>query len=261
MHEVHIGVANLVLQVRLVKWVRATDHMVHENASAPAVQRLAVRVVAALELMHFRCYVVGRTHHELSLVFALDHLRQSEVNDSHLPILVKQAVFGLQVPVHHIVAVHVVKSAQYHPHYAAKLIFFEQRLIPQSRVGFHLLNLTVDDLLQLGGFLEILHHDKQVVLVFIRFYILHNVWVVQHGQNSDFFTDHGHDLRVQILLEHDLYGVLHLRIGARLEQKDVREGPIAQALAHRLEILQQFTRCFTQLGGRRLNLLYPSSLL
>ena len=152
--------------------------MIHEYASAPDVQRLAVRIIAALELMHFRRYVVRGPHHELSLVLALDHLRQAEVNDSHLPVLVKQTVLRFQVPVHYIITVHVVQSAQYHPHYATELLLLEQGLVAQGRVGVHLLDLIVDNLLQLGGFLEVLHHYEQVVLVFIRLYILHYIRMV-----------------------------------------------------------------------------------
>ena len=60
----------------------------------------------------------------------------------------------------YIVAVHVVQTAKNHAHDATQLLLTEQTLVLEARICIHLLNLLIDDLLELSGFLQVLHHDE-----------------------------------------------------------------------------------------------------
>ena len=128
---------------------------------------------------------------------------------------------------HYVVAVHVMQTSEYHAHNSTEIFLSKQTLLFEGRVGIHLLNLLINDLLKLSGFLKILHHDEKILFVFIRFDILHDIGVIKHGQDSDFLAHYRHDFRVHVLLKHDLHGIFLFYVKARLEQKDVSESTVA----------------------------------
>ena len=75
-------------------------------------------------------------------------LRQAKIDDSQLLELVYHAVLWLQVSVHDIVDMNVMKTGHYHVHDAADLFFREQSLEFLTAVLTDLFNLLIDHLLQ-----------------------------------------------------------------------------------------------------------------
>ena len=108
MVERYVGSANLVVKVWSFKWVRARDHVVHEYTGAPNVQRLLVGLVIALKFMNLWREVIRRSHHELTLVDSFNHLRQAKVNDPDHTVFDKEAVLGLEITMHYVVAMDVM---------------------------------------------------------------------------------------------------------------------------------------------------------
>lgn len=66
-----------------------------------------------------------------------------------------------------IITMNMMQSTKYHAHNPAHLVFFKQAVKPESWVLIHLFLLLIDELLKLGRLLQVLHHYKQVRIVFI----------------------------------------------------------------------------------------------
>ena len=111
-----------------------------------------------------------------------------------------------------------MQTSQDHKHYLAYFIFRKETIIVFARVFLNLLLALRNHSEQLGGLLQVLHHDVHVPVVFVALDVLHDIWVVKHGKNRYFFSGQLQHVWVKRTFDHDFDGVLERGVLARLEQ-------------------------------------------
>ena len=107
-------------------------------------------------------------------------LGQAEVDDAKVEVGVDEAVLSLEVPMHDAVLMDVAQAPDKHVHHLADFIFRQNRLL-LVLLTTHPLVEGFDDAREFAAFLEVLHDDVHVALVFVGFNVGDDVGVVEQG--------------------------------------------------------------------------------
>ena len=156
-----------------------------------------MRVVA---VQHFRCHEVRRACVRFHMVRGV--LSQAEIDQSHFAIGAKHYVLGLNIAMSDAKRVTVLESLQ------ALMNYFSCLALSIRLALFDALFMTVKEFTSCAQ----LHHQINVMLVIVRFEVLHDVWMVNFLKQIDLIHNmYQIFLRHLVLVQH-LYRHLELRV-------------------------------------------------
>lgn len=181
--------------------------------------------MAFVVLKHFWAEVLGRAAERVGLFVFSDLLRQAEVCDPDVAVCVDEDVFGLDVPVHDVLLVHVLEAQQDLTHVELRQLLREAPLLQQVEEQFAA-SANVHDEVELAGALERpMQLDKKGMVA----KLLHHTSLAQNRLRLVFVY--------QLVLAQNLYCVEPA--GVFLPSEDDTAEPAAPNHAHLLEVVDR----------------------